>query len=161
MSLRVEGLLKTSRAVHELQTFTDMLGFKQESKKDSVTLHADHFTLQLQQQNSDIKISGTCAIEHTSLLRAFVIVFQQHCIDEFSWLVRVHGKARPAGKGVALAKGRNAVHGRGQANPQGVPVLSLNFVPALGKGETLPGALSLVAKQPGNAESINTKLLEH
>ena len=103
-------------------------------------------------------------------------MFQQHCIDEFSWLVRVHGQRCAPWQGRNPSQRDAPCHERGQANPQGVPVLSLNFVPALGKGETLPGGghgrnlrlrvgqskigpLAMNADKP--TELINTRLFEH
>ena len=45
-------------------------------------------------------------------------------IDGLSEFVRVPGKARPAGNGCSLSKGRNADQGRGQTHPQGALMAS-------------------------------------
>ncbi|RDH89297.1 MAG: hypothetical protein DIZ77_16000 [endosymbiont of Seepiophila jonesi] len=79
----------------------------------------------------------------------------------FSELVCVHGKARLAGNGRSLVKRRNAVHGRRQAHPEGVPVVSRSRVAALGKGIAIPCALRLAAKHHGNAVSVIITLKEH
>jgi hypothetical protein len=79
----------------------------------------------------------------------------------FSWLVYVHGKARLEGNGRTLAKRRNAVRGRRQANPKGAPVLSRCRVAVLDKGAAIAFALRLAAKHHRNAESKIIMLKDH
>ena len=91
----------------------------------------------------------------------------------FSRLVYGHGKARLAGKaqstrfargagsGRSLGKRRNAVRGRKQANPKGVPVVSRSRVAALDKGTAIACALRLAAKHHRDAELAIIMSKEH
>ena len=61
----------------------------------------------------------------------------------------------------ALGERRNAVHGRGQANPQGAAVASRSRVAALAKGTAIACALRLAAKHHRDAESVIIIVQEH
>jgi len=80
---------------------------------------------------------------------------------EFSKLVYVHGKARLAGKGHSLTKRRNAVRGRRQANPKGIPVVSRNRVPVRDKGIAISFTLCLAVERHRDAESVIITLMDH
>ena len=62
---------------------------------------------------------------------------------------------------MALAKRRNTVRGRLQANPKGDPVVSRSCVAVLDKGLTIGVALRLAAKHHRAAESVIITLKEY
>jgi len=82
-------------------------------------------------------------------------------IDGFSWSVGVQGKAPLAAEGLFPSQERQRGHGRRQANPSGVPVVSRRRVAALDKGMAIACAPRLAAKHHRDAEPINITLEGH